>query len=189
MPTRPALRRLAVVPAAIVLAAVLAACGSDATTPAVPSGSTPGPTSSPTPSSPAPSVEPSSPMGPTPVPGGSTTPSPGPVSTTSTEWGVILDAVPADFPVFPGAGATEPIDGPASAAFVAPAGPAEVSEWYQAALEQAGYSTVAMSGPFEDGSLVIESLGPSSDCRVETTIRPLSGTTLVLVMYGAGCAA
>jgi hypothetical protein len=56
----------------------------------------------------------------------------------------------------------------------------------KAALDAAGYRT-DQSGPLEDGTFVLDSTGTSSGCRVQTTLTPLSGTTLMTVMYGAGC--
>ena len=96
--------------------------------------------------------------------------------------------LPIDFPVFPGSheATGDPTEGPISGAFSAPSDGITVTKWYQGALEQAGYRTEAVSGPFEDGSTVIDSVGATT-CRVQTTIRPLSGTTLVSVRYGAGC--
>jgi hypothetical protein len=56
----------------------------------------------------------------------------------------------------------------------------------KAGLDGAGYST-DQSGPLEDGSIVLDSTGGSSACHVQTTIMPLSGTTLLTILYGAGC--
>jgi hypothetical protein len=57
----------------------------------------------------------------------------------------------------------------------------------QSALELANYSTFTMSGPFEDGSHVIESVGDADACRVETRVTPLSGTTHVRVRMSSDC--
>lgn len=161
------------------LVLVLAACGNAGPT-AGPTGATaPGGSGSPPASSPAsPDL--------TPVPGGAS-PS-GATTTTETEWGTILDALPPGFPTHPEAIAADPVGGPASGAFVVGASGVAVTEWYQAALELAGYSTVALSGPFEDGTTVIDSVGPESTaCRVQTTITPRSGTTSVTILYDAAC--
>jgi hypothetical protein len=72
---------------------------------------------------------------------------------------------------------------------VAPAAVGTVVEWYQDALEKAAYSTLSLSGPLEDGSFVIESVGEPPACKVETTLRPESGSTIVTILYGAGCPA
>jgi hypothetical protein len=129
------------------------------------------------------------PGGPTPVPGATAAPTPSATvtPTTDTAWGPIWDDIPANFPVFPGSEVGEPIDAPASAVFAAPADSTTVTAWYQEALETATYSTLSLSGPFEDGSTVIESTGETPECLVETTLRPESGSTIVTILYGAGC--
>lgn len=150
-----------------------------------------GPSSSPSPSvvPPAPTGSPAASVSPDATAGEPSPPvSPAAsVTTTETEWGAIWDALPASFPTFPGAIPTDPIEGPASGAFAVPAGAFEAAEFMQSALETAGYSTEALSGPFEDGSYVIDSVGETPECRVETRLAPLSGTTLMTVRLGAGC--
>lgn len=156
------------------LALVVAACGS------------PGPTGAP----PLPAASPTTVASATPteVPGGSSpTPPPTVTPTTDTAWGPIWDDIPATFPRFPGAATAEPNDGPASAVLLAPAAIDVVVEWYQDALERATYSTLALSGPLEDGSFIIESVGDTPACLVETTLRPEGGATVVTILYGAGC--
>ena len=195
LPTPSAARvRLASIPVVVLLA--VAACGTaEPTGPTVPptgslgspvaSSPSPGPSGSSAPSgSPGPSLTPV-PGGPTPLP----TPAPGtPVPTTVTDWGTILDALPFDFPVYPGSHEAQPLEGPASGAFSVPASGPETATWYQAALEGYGLSTIGMSGPLEDGQVVIDSEGAKPGCRVQTTIRPLSGTTHVSVLIDAACA-
>ena len=116
--------------------------------------------------------------------------SPSPVSQTDTEWGRIWDAVPAGFPRYPGGTiANDATPDPVSAAYAIPQGdPAEIAEWMQTSLEVATYSTEALSGPLEDGSFVIDSVG-EADCRIQTTIAPLGDLILVTVRYGAACPA
>ena len=63
---------------------------------------------------------------------------------------------------------------------------AELAGWYQASLEGATYSTEALSGPMEDGSFVLDSVG-SGDCRIQVTMAPTGGLVLVTVRYGAAC--
>jgi hypothetical protein len=185
---RDPIRRAALVCASVV---VLALAGCDTSTPSVPTAPPTGSLGTPVAGSPTgdPSATPSSQL--TPVPGGPTPlPSVGPatpVPTTETEWGAIMDALPFDFPVYPGSHEAQPMDGPASGAFSVPASGETTAAWYQAALENAGFSTVEMSSPLEDGQIVIESVGDPLECRVQTTIRPLSGTTHVSVLYGAAC--
>lgn len=132
---------------------------------------------------------------PSPPPATSTSPTSGtaaPVQgdTTETEWGTIQDALPPGFPRYPGSTPTETDGGPATAVFEAPADVSTVTTWLQGALEGAGFSTLSLSGPSEDGSMEIESVGPlTTQCRVRTTVTPLGGSTIVTVLYGAVCPA
>ena len=107
---------------------------------------------------------------------------------TDSEWGRIWDTVPAGFPRFPGsaiADATGPE--PVSARYTVPDGDAQaIATWMQDALETATFSTEGMNGPFEDGGLVIDSVG-EGDCRIQTRISPEGGTTFIEILYGAGC--
>jgi hypothetical protein len=164
---------------ALIGAVAIAACGS---------------TTSPTPSTSLPVPSPSatsaiSPDPPATEPGPSGEPSASPVvGQTETEFGMIWDGLPAGFPQYPGSQPTDTGDGPVSGQFSVPADVATVTPYMQAALEGAGYSTFAQSGPFEDGSMTIESVGPESlDCRVLTTIAPAGDGTLVTVLFGAAC--
>lgn len=173
---RTRLRRL-LVP---ILVLAVAACGGAV------SSSTPTPTPAPTvqPST-APSIEPT--LAPT---DGATVGATDPAepSQTDTEWGRIWDAVPADFPRHPGATPAEDVSpDPVSAAYALPDGdPAEVAEWMQTSLEMATYSTEGLSGPFEDGGYVLDSVG-DGDCRIETKVTPMGTLIVVTVRYGAAC--
>lgn len=185
------LRGRLVIATLIVVSAVVAAACTDASRP----------------SSRAPSVAPSptslaaaSPMpkvtdrpAPTAVPGGQAV-SPGPrathrPTTTKTDWGVILDAVPDDFPRYPGAEDADSPDGPASATLIAAAGVDKVATWYRDALDAAGYATLDLSDALEDGSRVLNSQADVPECRVQTTFRPADGSTMITVLFAAGCAA
>ncbi|MEJ7747834.1 MAG: hypothetical protein WKF56_00935 [Candidatus Limnocylindrales bacterium] len=109
-------------------------------------------------------------------------------SQTETEWGRIWDALPAGFPVYPG---STPADDagpePLSGRFAIEGGdPAEIAAWTQAALETATYSTEALSGPFEDGGFVLDSVGQDG-CRIEVGLTPQGGLTFIDVHYGAAC--
>jgi hypothetical protein len=154
------------------LAIAVAACGGSATP-------TPGATQAP------------SPPAPTDVPGGSDrTPAPTPGLLPSQAWGAAWDALPPNFPVPAGAKPAEPgdpADGPVSGAFVIDGVPNDVATAIQNGLAAAGYSTEAVNGPLEDGSLVIDSVGRDPACRVQTRVRPLGGTTMITVLYGASC--
>lgn len=116
------------------------------------------------------------------------TSSPSAVGQTDTAWGRIWDDVPPGFPRFPGSTpADDASPDPASARYVVADGdPQAMATWMQAALETATYSTAALSGPLEDGSFVLDSVG-DGECRIETTIAPLGGMTFVTVLYGAAC--
>lgn len=114
-------------------------------------------------------------------------PAPTPPEQTETEWGRIWDELPVDFPAYPGTQPTETGEGPASATLEAgPAKPAEVATFYQAALEVAGFSTISLSGPREDGSWELESAG-GAGCHLRTTATPLGASTIVTILYGAEC--
>ncbi len=109
-------------------------------------------------------------------------------SQTDTSWGRIWDDLPSGFPTPPGATiADDATAEPVSGVFAIPDGdPSQIASWMQTALETATYSTEALSGPFEDGSVVIDSVG-DGDCRIETVIAPMGGLILMTVRYGAAC--
>ena len=66
--------------------------------------------------------------------------------------------------------------------------PAEIAFMLQTAMENATYSTEGLSGPFEDGRFVLDSVGDAG-CRIETRIVPQGSLVLVTVRYGAACPA
>jgi hypothetical protein len=137
---------------------------------------------------PTPSAGPTSTVAPTPLPSPSPSGAPTAVAgLTETDWGTIWDALPPGFPSYPGSTPTETGAGAASAVFDVPADVQTVTTWFQAALERAGFSTLTLSGPLEDGSMEIESTGPVDECRVRTTIAPLGGSTIVTILYGGSC--
>jgi hypothetical protein len=182
MPTRSPLAALAVV------AILVVACGaSTSATPIAPTPSavaqrTPAPTHAPT-AKPTPIL--------TPVPGGpSDEPNPPPVNpgTTVTDWGTILDTVPKDFPVYPGAEPAELPEGPTSGTWSVGADVEAVATWYRQRLKEAGFSHLDLSSPLEDGSRVLDIASDLPECRIELTFRPANGSTMIIVMYGAGCA-
>jgi hypothetical protein len=156
------------------LALAVAACGGSGT---------------PTPPT-TPTLAPTAPA-PTDVPGsGDRTPTPTPGLLPGEAWGAAWDALPPGFPVPVGAKPADPgdpSDGPVSGAFVVDGPRDDVVKAIQNGLTAAGYSTEAPSGPLEDGSVVIDSVGPDPACRVQTRVRPLGGTTMITVLFGAAC--
>ncbi len=112
------------------------------------------------------------------------------VGQTDTEWGRIWDAVPAGFPRYPGATtADDATPDPVSSAYaIAQGDAAQIADWMQTSLELATYSTEGLSGPYEDASYVLDSVG-DGDCRIQTRIAPQGGLILVTVLYGAACPA
>jgi hypothetical protein len=113
-----------------------------------------------------------------------------PAAQTDTEWGRIWDTLPADFPRYPGATpADDATSEPVSAVYALAEGdPAEIASWMQTSLEMATYSTEGLSGPLEDESFVLESVG-EADCRIQTRITPQGTLIIVTVLYGAACPA
>jgi hypothetical protein len=116
-------------------------------------------------------------------------PSAGGGTQTDTEWGRIWDNVPAGFPRYPGSSvADDTSPEPVSATYAVAGGgdPEQIASWMQAALETATFSTEALSGPLEDGSFVLDSVGDGG-CRIQVAIAPMGGLTFVTVRYGASC--
>jgi hypothetical protein len=108
---------------------------------------------------------------------------------TDTGWGRIWDSLPTGFPAYPGSTpADEASTGPASATLAVDGDAAKsIGSWMATHLEQASYRTVELSGPLEDGSYVLESVGPAPSCRVQVTAIPLGSLTTETVMYAAAC--
>ena len=125
-------------------------------------------------------------------------PSPAPTSSlvaplggqTETEWGVIWDTLPADFPVYEGAvPSEESANGPASANLVVDGvDPSAVATWTDSALSNAGFTITGGQESMEDGSIALEAVR-STDCRVLVTSAPLGAMTAIRILYGAGCPA
>ncbi len=171
----------------IAITALTAACG--AATPSLRPSTAPtlAPTSVPTK---APAASPTAPPL-TPVPGGASedpVPPPDNTGTTQTEWGRIVDAVPDTFPTYPGAEAADLPEGPNSGAWLTDAAIDDVVPWYRTAIEDAGFTIDNLSSPLEDGSRVLDVVGDLPECRAQVTFRPENGSTIIIVMYGAGCA-
>jgi hypothetical protein len=181
----------------LTIAIVVAACG-DPSPPASPTTATSTGTASPgaTSSAATPTPVPANIPPPTPVPVASSgttiepqepTQPPGGGS-TGTEWGAILDVVPDGFPVIPGGRPAEGQSGPASGWWLAETGVDEVAGWYQGALAELGFTVGDLSSPLEDGSRVLDVSSDLPECRVQLAFRPADGSTIIRVLYGAGCA-
>ena len=56
-------------------------------------------------------------------------------------------------------------------------------------LEAAGYQTINLSDPLEDGSRVLDSQTDLPECQVQTTFLPEGGSTMITVLFAAGCVA
>jgi hypothetical protein len=185
MPTRPPLAALGL------LVVLVAACGAAATPTPSPSASGPTAESTAGPShaaTPKPSARPTPVLTPVPVDSGEPVPPPVNPGTTVTAWGTILDAVPKDFPVYPGAEPAELPEGPNSGAWSVGADVAAVSTWYRERLKTAGFNIDDLSKPLEDGSRVLDVSSDLPECRIQSTFRPENGSTMIIVLYGAGCA-
>lgn len=112
-----------------------------------------------------------------------------PVGTTQTAWGRILDVVPAEFPVFPGATrADPPPSGPVSGAWVAKAPVDEVATWYHDAVLAAHFAKAELGSPLENGSRVLDAQGDAAACRAQVAVAPAGSLTMITVLLGAGCA-
>jgi hypothetical protein len=180
---------------AIAIAVAVAACGGPAPS-AVPAGSampatptTASMTAGPTPvltEGPPPTVVPVPSSGPATDPQEPAQP-PG-EGATDTEWGAILDVVPDGFPVIPGAKPAEGLDEPASGWWLAEANVDDVASWYQGALGELGFTVGDLSSPLEDGSRVLDVSSDLPECRLQLAFRPAGGSTIIMVLYGAGCA-
>jgi len=169
----------------LVIASVAAACGASAPTPRPSTAASSAPTAAPS-AAVSPTAAPL-----TPVPGGaSEEPVPPPTNpgTTQTEWGRIVDAVPETFPVYPDAKPAELPEGPNSGAWLADAPSEKVADWYRTAIEDLGFTIENLSNPLEDGSQVLDVVGDLPECKLQVTFRPENGSTIIIVMYGAGCA-
>lgn len=167
---------------AVVLGAAIGACGGPGPTPSSSTAPTGGPTeASP---SPSPSASPNaSPAATSPA----ASPAPSLPTQSDTSIGRIWDALPPSFPVPKGAEPTEIRDPePASGVFAVSGSPIEVARALRTALEARGFATAAASGPFEDGSYVLDATG-AGGCRIRSTVRPMGTLTVLLVRYGAAC--
>ena len=116
-------------------------------------------------------------------------PSPTAVGRTKTPWGVILDAVPDTFPLFPDATPADPLPQAVSGTWITKATVDEVATWYHDAVLGAAFASADLGTALEDGSRVLDVQGDLPECKVQVTVRPAGGSTMITVLYGAGCAA
>jgi hypothetical protein len=112
------------------------------------------------------------------------------IGQTDTDWGRIWDTLPDGFPSVPGATtADEGATGPASANLAVPGTDAKgVTTQLQAALTQAGFRTLGLSGPLENGGYVLDMSGSPAGCKLQVAVTPTGSLTSVTILYGAGCA-
>ena len=111
------------------------------------------------------------------------------VGQTDTDWGRIWDTLPSGFPSVPGATiAEETATGPATANLAVPGKDAKaIATGLQDALTEAGYTTVGLSGPLENGGYVLDMTGSPAGCQLEVAATPTGSLTAVTVLYGAAC--
>ena len=111
------------------------------------------------------------------------------IGQTDTDWGRIWDTLPNGFPSVPGATkADEGATGPASADLAVPGKDAKgVATQLQAALTQAGFTTIGRSGPLENGGYSLDMTGSPAGCQLQVTATPAGSMTTVVILYGASC--
>jgi len=165
---------------ATVLLLAVASVGCTASTPGA--GAT-----APTRATASPTSAPAATTRPTTAPGAPAGPTVEPPTTTTTAWGRIWDALPPSFPAFPGAEPGTASEGPASAVLSVAKEPAPIAAFYQKALREAGYDIEALAGPMEDGSTTIDAVGADPDCRVQVTMVPRGGLSIVTILFAAAC--
>jgi len=126
----------------------------------------------------------------TPVPDGQTV-EPGPeqtrLGTVETDWGTIVDGLPAEFPIFPGAVIADVPGELLSGSFEAPNAADEVATWYRDTLTERGYG-VELSDPFEDGGRVLDAQADIPECRIQLSFEPQGESTIITVLLASACA-
>jgi hypothetical protein len=116
---------------------------------------------------------------------------PGPVGTliptTQTDWGEILDDLPASFPLHPDADVAEVPGEVVTGSFEAPAGPDALIAWYTDTFTARGYG-IDTGTALEDGSRVMDIAADLPECRIQITFRPADGSTIMTVLVASACA-
>jgi hypothetical protein len=153
----------------VVLVAMLAACGPNGSSPSAPTGAA---------ASAAATAAASTGASPRPT-----------ISQSDTEWGRIWDSLPAGFPAYAGSTPDETgAGGPASAVFVVDGLDAkDAVTFFETVLKRAGWTTVELSEPLEDGSVTLDMTGNTADCKLRVTGKPNGSLTTMTVLYGAAC--
>jgi len=107
-------------------------------------------------------------------------------SQTDTEWGRIWDALPPWFPIPEGAKRTETGEEAFSAELLLRAGSTAeaAAEFFRARFQAAGFASVDVDGPIEDGGFVVSVPG---DCQIEVRIAQRGDSAVASVRYGARC--
>ena len=130
--------------------------------------------------------------------GTTATPSPSPAPTSSlvaalpgqteTDWGVIWDTLPADFPAYAGATPADgSAEGPASGTFVADGDvAADAATWFASGSVARVGGSADTEGPLEDGGYVVHTDGDGG-CRIQVTASPIGGVTTITILYGGEC--
>jgi hypothetical protein len=110
-------------------------------------------------------------------------------SQSDTDWGRIWDSLPSGFPTIAGSTPSEEAaTGPASATFTVNGNAAKtIATTLQTQLMAAGYTTVALGGPLEDGTYTLDMSGQPAGCILQVKAAPLGSVTTVTILYGATC--
>jgi uncharacterized protein YceK len=119
----------------------------------------------------------------------SAAPSQGATGQSDTDWGRIWDSLPADFPSIAGSTPSqEAATGPASATVTVTGDAAKaIATGLQTQLTAAGYTTVALGGPLEDGTYTLDMTGQPAGCMLQVKASPQGAVTIVTILYGATC--
>ena len=104
---------------------------------------------------------------------------------TNTAIGRIWDGLPPSFPKLPGQIESE-IGSTTRGLFDANISATVARQAIENALKAQGWS-VDIGSPLEDGTIVLEAVGPSPGCKAEVRFTPHSGTVTMAVLYGAAC--